>query len=115
MKYVLLIAAALVLIAAGCAVLVSRAEQLPQGEVYEGAAQGYRGTLSVQVRIVDGAITEIVVVDSVEDRFVGEAAMEELIDAVIENNSTSVDVVSGATVTSEGFLSAVNNAIMKHE
>jgi uncharacterized protein with FMN-binding domain len=41
--------------------------------------------------------------------------MEELIDIVIEYNSTDVDAVSGATATSKGFLDAVNNAILKYE
>ncbi|MDR3021032.1 MAG: FMN-binding protein [Treponema sp.] len=41
--------------------------------------------------------------------------MEELIDTVIENNSADVDAISGATLTSKGFLEAVKNDIIKHE
>jgi len=82
------------------------------GEIYEGTGQGYRGTIRVNVRFSGGSIVEIVVVDSLEDRFVGGAAIEELIDIVIEHNSTDVDVVSGATESSRGFLEAVESAIM---
>jgi uncharacterized protein with FMN-binding domain len=83
------------------------------GEIFEGAGQGFRGPINVQVRLNEGSITEIEIIDSVEDRFVGGAAMEELIDLVIMYNSTDIDAVSGATESSEGFLEAVRNAIIK--
>jgi len=81
--------------------------------VFEGTAAGYRGPITVQVRLNGGKIMEILVVDSSEDRFTGAAAIEELIDLVIENNSADVDAVSGATESSRGFLEAVQNAILK--
>jgi len=81
-------------------------------DVYEGTAQGYRGPIQVQVRVSGGSITEIVIVDSEEDRFVGGAAMEELLDMVIQYNTTDIDAVTGATESSRGFLKAVENAIM---
>ncbi len=79
----------------------------------EGTGLGYRGSITVLVRTGGGNIMEITVVDSIEDRFVGEAAIEELIDIVIQYNTTDVDVVAGATETSRGFLQAVENAIIK--
>jgi fumarate reductase flavoprotein subunit len=112
MKYILFFG----FLITGCAVLaVSTVQNESVPKVYEGSAMGYRGPIHVQVHINAGAITEITVVDSMEDRFVGGTAIEELIDIVIENNSTDVDAISGATVTSKGFLSAVNNAIMSYE
>ena len=81
-------------------------------EVHEGMADGYRGPIRVQVGMNAGVISEIIILDDSEDRFVGGAAIEELIDSVIEINSTDVDVVTGATLSSKGFLDAVNNAIM---
>jgi hypothetical protein len=85
------------------------------GILLEGSAMGYRGVINVSVRMIGESITEIVIIDSVEDRFVGGFAIEELIDIVIEYNSTDIDVISGATVSSMGFLEAVNNAIMGYE
>jgi fumarate reductase flavoprotein subunit len=79
---------------------------------YEGAAQGYRGPIQVQVRVSGGSITEIIIIDSEEDYFVGGAAIEELIDMVIQYNTTDIDAVTGATESSRGFLKAVENAIM---
>jgi len=77
----------------------------------EGTAQGYRGPIQVQVRVSGGSITEIIV-DSEEDNLVGGAAIEELIDMVIQYNTTDIDAVTGATESSRGFLKAVENAIM---
>jgi len=100
----------------GCAVFNSgkpAAKVHGQNEVFEGSSQGYRGVIHVQVHMNAGNIMEIIILDSDEDRFVGGAAIESLIDAVIECNSADVDAVTGATVTSKGFLDAVNNAILK--
>jgi uncharacterized protein with FMN-binding domain len=99
----------LVIIVSGCALLGGRASR---EAAYEGTAQGYRGPISLQVRLNAGTITEIIIIESEEDRSVGGAAMEELIDLVILYNSTDVDVISGATESSRGFLEAVDNAIM---
>jgi len=100
-------------ITSGC--VVFRSGQAGYEEVYEGSGAGYRGLIHVQVRVSAGSIVEISIVDSAEDRFVGGIAMEELANLVIEYNSTDIDVISGATATSKGFLDAVNNAIMGYE
>ncbi|MCL2806207.1 MAG: FMN-binding protein [Treponema sp.] len=105
MKYFLFLT---LIVVSGCALLGGLA-----GEVFEGTGQGYRGPVTVQVRMNGADITEIVIVDSEEDRFVGTEAMEELADLVIYYNSTDVDAVSGATQSSRGFLEAVENAIIK--
>jgi uncharacterized protein with FMN-binding domain len=83
------------------------------GAVYEGAAMGYRGIIRVRVGLDQGTITEITVVESYEDRNVGEAAIEELTDLVLMYNTTELDAVSGATESSRGFLEAVGHAIME--
>jgi uncharacterized protein with FMN-binding domain len=103
-----------VVVICGCAALTAR-RGLSEGEleIFEGVGQGFRGPISVQVRMSEGSITEIEIVDSMEDRFVGETAMEELIDLVIMYNTADIDAVSGATETSEGFLEAVRNAILR--
>jgi len=110
MKHILFSILALVLIISGCAVL---AVQRSSGDNFsEGTGQGFRGPITVQVGFSGGSISEIIILDSIEDRFVGGAAMEDLIDIVIENNTTDVDVISGATESSRGFLEAVQNAIL---
>jgi urocanate reductase len=113
MKNFLFLAVILLFLAAGCIALGGG--KAASGETYEGTGQGYRGPIRVLVRLNGGNITEIVVADSMEDRFVGGAAIEELIDLVIEHNTTDIDAISGATESSRGFLEAVENAIMGYE
>jgi len=104
----------LVVVICGCAAFsVKRGFDGENGEIFEGTGQGFRGPITVQVRMNEGSITEIEILDSAEDRFVGGSAMEELTDLVIMYNSTDIDAVSGATESSEGFLSAVRNAILR--
>ena len=81
--------------------------------VYEGSAQGYRGSIHVRLQIEGGSITEIDIVDSAEDWFVGDEAMEELLELVLIYNSPDLDAISGATESSEGFLAAVIDALEK--
>ena len=112
------LAVLILLVFSGCAGLGDRAEAgrnrriVNADGVYEGSARGRRGTIRVQVRMEAGSIAEINIVDSSEDLFVGGAAMEELLELVLEYNTTDLDAVSGATESSEGFLAAVENAIM---
>ncbi|MDR0584892.1 MAG: FMN-binding protein [Treponema sp.] len=80
--------------------------------VYEGIGRGRRGLIRVKVRMEGGSIAEIDIVESGEDQFVGGAAMEELLELVLMYDTTDLDAISGATESSEGFLSAVENAIL---
>jgi urocanate reductase len=112
MKYFLFFVMSLLVLIAGCLTspLWSNGGSEDE-EILEGTGMGYRGPIHVRLRMNSGSITEIDV-DSIEDRFVGGAAIEELIDLIIEYNSVHVGAVSGATETSRGFLSAVENAII---
>jgi uncharacterized protein with FMN-binding domain len=83
--------------------------------VYEGIGRGHRGPIRVKVRLERGSIAEIDIVESGEDQFVGGTAMEELLEMVLMYDTTDLDAISGATESSEGFLSAVENAILGHE
>ena len=96
----------------GCAMTGRAVYDSSLGEVFEGTGQGYRGPITVQVRISEGSIIDIAVTDSEEDRFVGAVAIEELIDLIVAYNTTDIDAISGATESSRGFLEAVENAIM---
>jgi len=111
MKHFLIFLLALFVVVSGCVGLQRGFSG--DGEVFEGTAQGYRGPVTVQVTLNDGFITEISIIESAEDRQVGAAAMEELLDLVIFYNSTDIDVISGATESSRGFFEAVQNAILK--
>jgi uncharacterized protein with FMN-binding domain len=81
--------------------------------VYEGTAAGFRGLIRIAVRIDETGITGIDI-DHEDDEEIGGAAIEEILELVLEGNSTdSIDAVTGATESSLGFLAAVDDALSK--
>ena len=77
---------------------------------YTGSAQGYSGTTTVTVTVQGGKITEITV-DSHGDTESYLDSAKGVIPSVIENQSTDVDAVSGATYSSWGIINAVADAL----
>lgn len=79
--------------------------------VYEGSGAGFRGDVNIRVTVDNGNITDITVLSyQDDDRFFG-SARNGVIPAIIENQNTDVDVVSGATFSSRGIIDAVEDAI----
>ncbi|MCL2069391.1 MAG: FMN-binding protein [Treponema sp.] len=82
--------------------------------VYEGSGQGYRGPIYVRIQVSRAGIEDIVIVSHNEGAFgSGGGAMEELLEQILESGSTELDVISGATFSSRGFLEAVEDALDK--
>ena len=79
---------------------------------YEGTAKGYGGDINVKVSLENGEIKAIDV-DQKETEAVGGAGLARIKDMVIAQNTTDLDYISGATISSAAFLSAVNDAIEK--
>ena len=77
---------------------------------YCGTGTGFGGTLKVQVVISGGKITSIDVIENHDDSSYLSRAMA-LINNIIATQSTNVDVVSGATYSSNGIKSAVRDAL----
>ena len=80
---------------------------------YEGSGRGYRGPITVRVQVSSAEIEDIAIISHTEAAFPGSAALEELLELVLETGSTDVDAVSGATFSSRGFLEAVEDALRK--
>jgi fumarate reductase flavoprotein subunit len=81
--------------------------------VYEGTGHGRRGPIRVRVQLSAAGIEDIVIVSHRESAYPGAAAMEELLEEILEAGSTDLDAISGATLSSRGFLEAVENALQK--
>ena len=81
-------------------------------KVGEATAAGYGGDIKVTVHFGEDGKIESIDTDHTESEGVGADAIPELEKAVVEANGTEgVDNVSGATVTSEAFKAAVDDAI----
>ncbi len=83
----------------------------PSDGTYRGVGQGYGGEIELEVTVEGGEITEITVLSHSETAGIGDAAMEELAEAVVSGQTLEVDSISGATVTSEGYLEALAAAL----
>ena len=78
---------------------------------YTGTAIAHNGPLTVEVGFAKGAITSVAVTQHTETKGVSENAIAKVSEAIVKNNSTNVDSVSGATITSYAIKTAVQNAI----
>ena len=107
MKRLLALALCAMLLLGGMAVAEAGATD---GE-YTVTGPGFYGELNVTVTIEEGAISDIVVTDCPETPEIGGRAIDIMTQDMIDNNTSGVDSVSGATVTSAFFRMAVNSAL----
>lgn len=78
---------------------------------YEATVDALHGPLSVEVTVADGVISDVVVTEHSETEGLTDPAVTDLPAEMVETNSTDVDVVSGATLTSKAVKSAVDEAL----
>lgn len=79
---------------------------------YIGTGTGFDGEIKVQVTIKNGAIYDIKILSTNDGtEFINKASA--LISAIVKNQTTNVDAVSGATYSSNGIIEAVRNALSK--
>jgi len=79
--------------------------------VYEGEGQGFGGAIKVKVEVAGGKITSIELLEHSETGGLGDVGAEAVIANIIAEQKTDVDVHSGATVSSNGVMEAVKNAL----
>lgn len=86
-----------------------------QNGIYTGTGEGYRGKVTVTVKVADGKITELVLDDYADDKSYMERAKNRIFQEMISRQNTDVDAVSGATYSSNGLIEAVNKALGNDE
>ena len=84
---------------------------IPQSGEYIGEDRGIGGPIKVLVTMVNDKIINIEVTYHNETRGVSSNAIDTVIKSIIENQTTDVDAVSGATVTSKALINAVKKAV----
>ncbi|NLL47979.1 MAG: FMN-binding protein [Firmicutes bacterium] len=77
---------------------------------YSGEAMGHNGPIKVEVSVADGLITNIAIIEHTETPYISDAGFE-VINTIIAQQSLEVNAISGATVTSEAVIVAVQNAL----
>ncbi len=78
---------------------------------YEAAAAGRNGDVKVEVTFTEDAIESVNVTEHAETDGIGTTAVETLPGAIVDNQSLGVDVVAGATITSEAILAAAADCV----
>ena len=80
---------------------------------YTGVGQGKNGEVTVELQVASGKLAQVRVVKHVETPGISDAALTNFPQSIVDAQSLNVDVVSGATLTSEGIRLAVADAIRK--
>lgn len=91
------------------------ADNVYKDGTYTGEADGYGGTIQVEVTLASDEITSINVVSAPGEDSAYLSQAESVINSIISAQSTDVDTVSGATFSSTGILNAVDDALGKAE
>ena len=79
---------------------------------YQGTGKGYSSDIVLDVTVEGGKIAKVDVVSSAETATLGEVALPEYAEAIVETQDpTQIDVAAGASNTLKGFVEAINDAL----
>ena len=80
-------------------------------ETYTQSAQGNNGAVTVEVTVENGAVTAVTVTEHAETPGICDGAIDVIPAAIVAGQTLNVDVVSGATNTSNAILNAAAAAL----
>ncbi len=78
---------------------------------YEGEGQGHAGPIKVAVTVTESKIDSIEILEFNDSEFAVDPA-DQMIENIIEANSSDIDSVAGASITSQGVKDAVSAALV---
>lgn len=82
---------------------------------YTGEAEGFGGTIQVEITLEKDTLTNIAVTSAPGEDSAYLSQAQSVIQTVLQEQSTDVDTVSGATFSSTGILNAIDDALAKAE
>lgn len=80
---------------------------------YKGSGTGFGGTIKVQVVIKNQKIKSIKILEAKHEDTAFLNKAKTLLNVIVKKQTTNVDVVTGATYSSNGIIEAVRNALSK--
>ena len=109
--------------AAGVCIAQASGEEIPEiptpeGDnlyvpgTYTGTSKGFGGDIEVTVTVSENAIEDIQITGDHETENIGSFAVDMLGEKILEAQSPEIDALTGATVTSNGILRALNDALV---
>ena len=101
--------------AAGSSSAASPTTSATTGTVTGSVAETRWGPVQVQITVANGSITDVAVVQypdsNGKDQEINARALPILIQETLKAQSASIDMVSGATYTSEGYVQSLQSAL----
>lgn len=88
-------------------------ENFYKNGTYTGEAQGFGGTIQVQLTLEDDTIKDIQITSASGEDSAYLSQAQSVISSIISAQSTDVDTVSGATFSSTGIINAAADALGK--
>lgn len=79
--------------------------------LYQKTAPGHNADIKVSVALSDGKITDVKVTEHQETALLSDNALKLIPQKILDNQSTEIDAVTGATYTSKGITNAVRKAL----
>lgn len=78
---------------------------------FTASQQGHNGPIELEVLVSEGKISNITIVSHSETPGLGDSAIKKISALMLENNSVNVDIVTGATVSSNAIINGVKEAL----
>lgn len=78
---------------------------------YNGVGIGMGGEITVEVEVDDSSIKSVKIISHKETSGISDKAIEDMPKNILEAQSTDIDLVAGATMSSKGIKEAFNNAL----
>ena len=108
MKRILSLALALALVLFSVGAL---ADTLFIAGQYEDTAKGFGGDVTVTITVSESEITDVTIVGDAETPALGGVAIQTMPEEILKAQTPNVDVLSGATVTSNAIITAATKAL----
>ncbi|MFZ7120509.1 MAG: FMN-binding protein [Eubacteriaceae bacterium] len=81
--------------------------------IYTGYGEGKEGDIQVEVTFSEKEIQKIDIISANETEGLGDVAMDQMTDNIIEEQSLAIDSVSGATYSSNAIIQAVEDCVIQ--
>ncbi len=112
MKKILVLLVMLAMLMTGCSTTPAETTDACTPGTYTGEATGYlNGKITAEVTVTETSIVEVVLAGENQTEGFGSVVLETFGEEIIAAQSIDIDVMSGASETSEGVLKAVANAL----
>jgi len=79
--------------------------------IYEGSGDGFKDVITVRVTVEGTKIVAIDITEISDTPNMGDTAAEDTVAMIVEYQSTEIDALTGATVSSQGTIDAVKAAL----